>query len=63
MLLVEDLHAMALPAEAGCNELKGEPSRGARCEVDRALLLDRALRRFMPKAGVEIIDDPQPAQR
>jgi hypothetical protein len=57
-------HSVAPPTKAltaGLVEQKVErdPPGGAGGEVDRALLLDGALRGLVMKARVEVVDDPQ----
>jgi hypothetical protein len=59
MRLVEDLDAVALPTGLVEQELERDPPRGAGGQVDRALLLDGALRGLVVEARVEVVDHPQ----
>ena len=63
MGLIQNLHPMALPARLIGEKVERDPAGGAGGEVDGALLFNRAGRRLMMKALVEVVDNPQLLQR
>ena len=63
MGLIQNLHPMALPARFVGKKIERDPAGGAGGEVDGALLLNRAGRRLVMKALVEVVDNPQFFQR